>query len=84
MKKLCKEAKGDFLDKNMDEYVKAVTDPTHVCTKCGRVSNDKNLLCKSIKLADIESEKKDKKKKKKDKKKKEKKKDKKKEQSSEE
>ncbi len=27
-----------------------VCDPTHVCTKCGRAANDKQMLCKPERL----------------------------------
>ncbi|HWQ10870.1 MAG TPA: hypothetical protein VN436_17235 [Holophaga sp.] len=49
-KKLCKLVKDDVLEKALKDYVKLVADPTHLCTKCGRVCNDKKLLCKPEKL----------------------------------
>ncbi len=39
------------LKRDLSAYVKLVREPTHVCRKCGRVANSKNLLCKPTKLA---------------------------------
>ncbi|MEO8497620.1 MAG: hypothetical protein ABI614_21345 [Planctomycetota bacterium] len=47
-KPLCelkKSLKGDLA-----AYILLVRDPSHVCRKCGRVANDKRLLCKPVKL----------------------------------
>ena len=47
-KSLCelkKTLKTDF-----GTFVSLVTNPTHVCKKCGRVANSKKLLCKPTKL----------------------------------
>ena len=47
-KTLCemkKQLKSDF-----KQYKLYVCDPSHVCTKCGRAANDKNLLCKPERL----------------------------------
>lgn len=49
-KKLCKRVKNDVLAEDLKEYKKRVVSPTHLCTKCGRVSNDKKLLCEPEKL----------------------------------
>ena len=49
-KALCKLVKDDVLDKALDAFKMLVVRPTHICTKCGRVSNDKNRLCEPGKL----------------------------------
>ena len=51
-KELCKLVKDDALAGLFDAYRKLVVNPTHLCTKCGRVSNDKKRLCKPEKLDD--------------------------------
>ena len=47
-KKICKRVKDEVED--LKEYRRLVKSPTHLCTKCGRVSNDKKLLCRPEKL----------------------------------
>ena len=50
-KTLCdlkKRLKGDLA-----AYVQLVNRPTHVCKKCGRVANDKQLLCKPLKIVAV-------------------------------
>ena len=45
-KQLCdlkKSLKGDI-----GSYMDLVTNPTHICTKCGRAANSKKLLCKPL------------------------------------
>lgn len=44
-KRLCKLVKDGALEEVLDAYKKLVEKPTHVCIKCGRVSNDKTRLC---------------------------------------
>ena len=51
-KELCKLVKDDAPAGLFDAYRKLVVNPTHLCTKCGRVSNDKKRLCKPEKLDD--------------------------------
>lgn len=48
-KTLCEMKK--LLKNDFELFAKYVRDPTHVCKKCGRVSNDKRKLCKARKLA---------------------------------
>ena len=47
-KTLCELKK--LLKADFTTYKTYVCDPTHVCTKCGRASNDKKLLCKPERL----------------------------------
>jgi hypothetical protein len=47
---LCKLVKDDALEGDLKEFKKRVVNPTHICRKCGRVSNDKKHLCKPEKL----------------------------------
>lgn len=47
-KELCKLKKS--LSRDLSKYIKLVDQPTHVCTKCGRVANSKELLCKPLKM----------------------------------
>lgn len=49
-KTLCKLVKDDALEDHLEAYKERVVNPTHVCVKCGRVSNDKEMLCKAEKL----------------------------------
>jgi uncharacterized Zn finger protein len=49
-KKLCKQVKHEVLEEDLEAYKKLVTNPTHLCLKCGRVCNDKHLLCEPEKL----------------------------------
>ncbi|MCE1230004.1 MAG: hypothetical protein LWX11_11020 [Firmicutes bacterium] len=45
-KELCKLVKDDALEESLNAFCKLLRDPTHVCLKCGRASNDKKRLCK--------------------------------------
>jgi hypothetical protein len=47
-KSLCKMKKSLRID--LTEYMLHVNNPTHVCTKCGRVANQKKLLCSPKKM----------------------------------
>lgn len=48
-KKLCKIVK-----KKVDgEFVELVNNPKVVCTKCGRLSNNKDNVCKSKKISEF-------------------------------
>jgi hypothetical protein len=49
-KELCKLVKDDVLDVAPEAFKKLVVHPTHFCTKCGRVSNEKARLCEPEKL----------------------------------
>jgi hypothetical protein len=51
-KKLCKLVKEDYLDDNFKAYVKYVKKPQYVCKKCGRAAEDKDMLCKPLKIKD--------------------------------
>ena len=48
-KELCKLQKS-LLTKKIEHYMKLVAQPTHVCRKCGRAANDKQLVCKPIRI----------------------------------
>ncbi len=48
---LCKIKK--LLKKDLKVYVKHVNDPRYVCKSCGRVANEKNLLCKPVKIKSL-------------------------------
>lgn len=54
-KKLCKIIKK----KVTGEYVGLVNNPKFICTKCGRVSNTKDSICKSKKLNEFKTSAKD-------------------------
>jgi hypothetical protein len=47
-KPLCELKKS--LKGELKIYIELVKDATHVCKKCGRVANDKDLLCKPVKM----------------------------------
>jgi hypothetical protein len=49
-KMICKLVKDDALEDHLKEFKALVVDPTHLCIKCGRVANDKKLLCEPEKL----------------------------------
>lgn len=49
-KSLCRLVKDDVLKDDLEAYKDLVRNPTHLCLKCGRASNDKNSLCKPEKL----------------------------------
>ena len=49
-KALCKLVKDDALKEALDAFKRLVEHPTHICTECGRVSNDKDRLCEPEKL----------------------------------
>lgn len=49
-KPLCELKKT--LKRDLKVYLQLVRDATHVCTKCGRCANDKDLLCKPAKIKD--------------------------------
>ena len=38
------------IEKHFDILIGLLEDPSHVCKKCARVSNDKKALCKPAKL----------------------------------
>lgn len=50
MAKLCKLAKKDYLKNHAEEYGRYVIHAHFLCTKCGRASNVKSLVCKPQKL----------------------------------
>jgi len=50
-KKLCKLVKKkDYLDDNMEEYMKLVGEPKFLCKKCGRAAEKEKQLCKAKKM----------------------------------
>ncbi len=49
-KELCKLVKDEVLEELLEDYQALVMNPTHLCTKCGRVANDKKRLCKPTRL----------------------------------
>ena len=49
MKKIC-DWKKDRLKERFDEFRGYVIEPTHICAKCGRVANEKKMLCKPFPL----------------------------------
>ncbi|MBK8791763.1 MAG: hypothetical protein IPN59_01195 [Holophaga sp.] len=49
-KELCKLVKDDALAESLEAFKKLVEQPTHLCLKCGRASNDKKRLCKPERL----------------------------------
>lgn len=50
-KKLCKLVKKkDYLDDNMEDYMKLVGEPKFLCKKCGRAAEKEKQLCKAKKM----------------------------------
>lgn len=49
MSTLCKLA-DKKIEKNFKEIVKLVRKPKFICEKCARCSNDKDALCRPVKL----------------------------------
>ena len=47
-KKLCELKK--LLKQDFDAFRKHVIEASHVCSRCGRVANDKKLLCRPERL----------------------------------
>ncbi|MFW5689862.1 MAG: hypothetical protein ACOC1U_09840 [Spirochaetota bacterium] len=39
--------------KKTDKLLALVTEPTHLCMKCGRVANGRKYLCVAAKLEDV-------------------------------
>ncbi len=39
-----------LLKGDIEDYIKYVDRPSHVCRKCGRVANNKKLVCKPHKI----------------------------------
>lgn len=50
-KKLCELKK--LLKKDLAEYIVNVNQPKFVCTKCGRVANEKKLVCSPAKMSAV-------------------------------
>lgn len=50
-KKLCELKK--LLKKDLAEYIINVNQPKFVCTKCGRVANEKKLVCSPAKMSSV-------------------------------
>lgn len=46
-KKLCK---WKNIKDNLDEYISLVSPAEYVCKKCGRTANNKESLCKPVKI----------------------------------
>ena len=51
-KTLCKIKK--LLKDDLGTYIQHVKKPKYVCRSCGRVANKSDLLCKPLKMKDIE------------------------------
>lgn len=49
--KLCEMKK--LLKADFESFTGLVVDPTHLCKRCGRVSNEKKRLCKPQKIKAI-------------------------------
>ena len=47
MKTLCKVSN---VEKSLKRIVKAAAKPRYICGKCGRLSKEKVLLCKPLKI----------------------------------
>ncbi len=52
MKTLCDLKRDDF-EKDFSKIVNIVSQPRFICKKCARVANEKQYLCKAVKLKDI-------------------------------
>lgn len=48
-KELCKLRKSILKD-DVEQWMRLVDNPSHVCTKCGRAANSKKLLCSPTKI----------------------------------
>ena len=49
MKTLCDLDKKD-IEKKFSDVVKLVDKPKYVCRKCARAANEKDLVCKPVKI----------------------------------
>jgi hypothetical protein len=49
-RRMCKLVKEHVLRDDPEAYLKLSASPTHLCLKCGRVSNKKKRLCEPEKL----------------------------------
>jgi hypothetical protein len=46
---LCK-LKKSLLKDDIEAFMQLVSQPSHICKKCGRAANSKKLLCSPIKI----------------------------------
>lgn len=51
-KTLCKIKK--LLKEDPSQYIEHVRKPKFICRSCGRVANQKSLLCKPLKIKDFD------------------------------
>ncbi len=49
-KKMCSTYGKGVPEEKKDKFIAAVKDAKYFCPKCGRVSNNSEALCKSIKI----------------------------------
>jgi len=52
IKSLCDLDKKE-IEKNLIEIIPLVIKPKYICTKCARVANSEDLLCKAVKIKKI-------------------------------
>ncbi len=51
MKKLCKLDRKEIL-RSLEDIATVICKPRYICGQCARVSRDKSLLCKPVKIPD--------------------------------
>ena len=50
-KKLCELKK--LLRSDLSDYIVNVGNPNYVCKSCGRVANEKKMVCKPVKISSL-------------------------------
>ena len=53
--KMCKIAKKELIEDNLECYIKLVKKPEYICKRCGRAAKSEKQLCKPVAINDKNS-----------------------------